>query len=214
MNEMAQEHRDIFAKNLRALLTDRGKDQGYIVERLGVTSSTVSDWASAKKYPRVDKMQAIANLFCVPISRLRDEVADFDPSRYGLLPITTKRVPIIGTIAAGVPIFAEQEFESYALVGSEVQCDFALRVKGDSMTDANILDGYIVFIRQQPTVNDGEIAAVIIDDEATLKRVYQTKDHVTLVAANPQYAPIVITEVDAKSVSILGKAVAFQGDIK
>jgi repressor LexA len=125
-----------------------------------------------------------------------------------LLPIRKKRVPFLGEIAAGVPIFAEEEHDLYVTTEEDIPCDFALRIKGDSMTGANIRDGDIVFIRSQSDVLDGQIAAVSVDDEATLKRVYHAREGVTLVAENPKYAPMTFREEDALNVRILGLAVA------
>ena len=134
----------------------------------------------------------------------------------GALPITTQRVPMLGTIRAGEPTFADSDFDSYVEVGAGVRCDFALRVAGDSMINARILDGDIVFVRQQDTVNDGEIAAVLIDDEATLKRVrFLPGDLLMLQPENPKYSPIVIGgDGETRTVRILGKAVAFQSDVR
>ena len=125
-----------------------------------------------------------------------------------ILPIRKKRIPFLGEIAAGVPIFADELRDVYVTAEVDVHCDFALRVKGDSMTGAGISDGDIVFIRSQPDVLDGQIGAVSIDDEATLKRVYHTRDGITLVAENPKYAPMAFREEDAMNVRILGFAVA------
>ena len=98
------------------------------------------------------------------------------------------------------------------LVDAPIPCDFALRCKGDSMIDARILDGDLVFIRRQDVVDDGSIAAVLIDDEATLKRVYHLTDgRVELRAANARYAPIILGgENDTRVFRVIGKAVGFQ----
>ena len=133
-----------------------------------------------------------------------------------ILPITTMRVPLLGTIACGEPIYADEDRESYVTVGTDIHCDFALRCKGDSMINARIHDGDIVFIRKQDTVSDGEIAAVILDDEATLKRFRRLPGGMSMLEAeNPAYPPVFIGgESETRSVRILGKAVAFQGDVR
>lgn len=117
------------------------------------------------------------------------------------------------TIAAGQPIFAEEHFESYVEAGANIRADFCLRVKGDSMINARICDEDIVFIRKQPDVNDGEIAAVLIDNEATLKRVYKKKGEIILVAENPAYKPLVYKGEELNEIRILGKAIAFQSNV-
>ena len=132
----------------------------------------------------------------------------------GLAPAGRKKLPLIGTIAAGQPIFCEEQVEVAACDG-DASADFALRVQGDSMIGARIHDGDIVFIRRQDDVDDGRIAAVAIDGSATLKRVYRLADgRIELRAANARYAPIIIGgEGETRNVRILGKAVAFQGRI-
>ena len=130
-----------------------------------------------------------------------------------VFPIQTKKVPLLGTIAAGVPIYADENFDGYRECTEDVDADFCLKIQGDSMIGARINDGDIVFIKKQPDVDNGEIAAVLIDDEATLKRVYKKKDALILQAENPKYAPIVCTAESYVECRIMGKAVAFQSDI-
>ena len=127
-----------------------------------------------------------------------------------LLPVLTRRVPLLGTIAAGAPITAEQEL-AVADCEAGIHCDFALRVKGDSMTGARIHDGDVVFIRRQDDVADGQIAAVVIDDEATLKRVYHVKNGLQLLSENPKYPPMMFTLNECGAIRILGLAVGFTG---
>ena len=133
-----------------------------------------------------------------------------------VVPIQTYKVPLLGSIACGKPIIANEEFELYVECGATVKADFALKCKGDSMINARIHDGDIVFIREQSAVNNGEIAAVIVGDEATLKRVYYSPESNSLVlhAENPSYEPIVYIGEELENVKILGKAIAFQSDIK
>jgi len=130
-----------------------------------------------------------------------------------VFPIVTKKVPLLGTIAAGVPIYADENFDGYRECTEDIDADFCLKIQGDSMIGARINDGDIVFIKKQPDVDNGEIAAVLIEDEATLKRVYKEKDSLILQAENPKYAPIVYTAESHVECRIMGKAVAFQSDI-
>lgn len=138
-----------------------------------------------------------------------------DLSQYGIMPVTTQRIPLLGDIACGEPIYADEDRASYVEVGTEIKADFCLRAKGDSMVNARILDGDIVFIRQQEIVADGEIAAVLIEDEATLKRVYYDRENgiLQLVAENPTFKPLVYTGEQLNHIRILGKAIAFQSDV-
>ena len=121
---------------------------------------------------------------------------------------TSKAIPLVGTIAAGTPILAQDNIERHFYLDSSIKADFALRIKGDSMINVGINEGDIVFIRQQPDIENGEIGAVQIQDiecEATLKRVYKDNNSITLVSENPKYPPRILT---SGNVRVLGKLVA------
>lgn len=125
----------------------------------------------------------------------------------------TKKLPLVGGIACGTPILAEQNIEDEIDVPSHIHADFILRCNGDSMINARINDGDYVCIRIQPDVDDGQIAAVLIDDSATLKRVYHRKNGITLMAENPKYSPMVFIGEECEDIRIMGKAVAFISEI-
>ena len=127
-----------------------------------------------------------------------------------------KRVPLIGTIACGQPILAVSDATETVSLPEHIDADFSLRCKGDSMINARIFDGDIVYIKEQPVVDNGEIAAVIIEDEATLKRVYYTpgSDRITLRACNPMYPDMEYSGETLNHIKILGKAVAFTGIVR
>ena len=131
-------------------------------------------------------------------------------------PIGTKRFPVLSSVACGEPILMQDEKELYIDASEEIKADYVLIAKGDSMTGARIHDGDVVFIREQPTVENGEIAVVAIDDEATLKRVfwYASKSVLVLRAENPDYADMEFSGDTLGDVRILGKAVAFQSEVK
>ena len=124
-------------------------------------------------------------------------------------PPKTRKVPLIGEIACGEPILAEQNIEDYLDVPEEVHCDFLLRCKGYSMVDAGIQSGDVDFVRIQETVENGEIAAVRIGDEATLKRVYWDGDTLMLMPANNAYAPKSFRGEEINDVHIEGKAIGY-----
>mgnify|MGYP002796745444 CR=1 FL=1 len=132
-----------------------------------------------------------------------------------IFPIETKKFPLLGEIACGEPIFAEEDRESYVETGTNIKADFCLKCKGDSMINARIHDGDIVFIRKQSVVENGEIAAVIVDNEATLKRIYYypEKAKLCLNAENPKYSPLVYVGDELNNIRILGKAIAFQSNV-
>jgi len=127
--------------------------------------------------------------------------------------VRVRRVPILGSVAAGDPILALEEHHDYIEVDGNIRVDFCLRVRGDSMIDARICDGDLVFVRQQPTVENGDIAVVLIDDEVTLKRFYRTDGGVILKPENSKYQPMYYTDEDFKNIQILGKAVLFQSKL-
>lgn len=122
----------------------------------------------------------------------------------------TKKVPLLGEIAAGEPILAFEDCRTYVEIDEYCNVDFCLKIKGDSMIDARINDGDIVFVRQQPVVENGEIAVVLLDNEATLKRFYKNDNGVILKPENKIYQPRFYTEKDFKDIRVLGKAVFFQ----
>ena len=127
---------------------------------------------------------------------------------------STYEVPLIGTIACGNPILAVEEADETVEVPDFIHADFALRCKGDSMINARIFDGDVVYIRKQPQVENGQIAAVLVDDEATLKKVTLFPDKLVLEPANPMYDPLVFRGEEMNQVEILGKAVGFTSMIE
>lgn len=211
---IAQEQKLIFAGNLKYHMNRLGITQDDIVRSLGYSSSTVSDWCNAKKYPRIKRMQELADYLKVSISELRDPPSSWKntitivPPGFEPLPRTV-RIPLIGSIACGEPITAEENVEDYVDAPAEGRPDFALHCKGDSMIDAGIEDGDIVYIRKVPEVRNGEIAAVRIGDEATLKYVYWDDGALTLVPANKRMPPRTYTGEALEDVHIEGKAVGF-----
>ena len=204
-----QNAREVFQQNLKYYMNARGIDQAYIVNKLGLTASTISDWVNGKKYPRVDAMQRLADLLGVTIADLTDDQNARTPLPAGLSPVRVRRIPIIGHVAAGVPIMAEREYEEYEDDTYGIACDYVLRVEGDSM-EPRILDGDVVYVRQQPDVDDGQIAVVGVDDSVTLKVVYHMPGGLQLVSLNPKYKPMIYTRDNTDYLAIIGKAVAFK----
>lgn len=125
------------------------------------------------------------------------------------------KLPMLGKVACGEPIFADEDRESYIMVGTDIGADFCLQCQGDSMINARIHDGDIVFVKKTDIVENGEIAVVIIDDEATLKRFfyYREQNLVILKPENPKYQDIILTGEQLNQVKVLGRAVAFQSDV-
>ncbi len=133
-----------------------------------------------------------------------------------IFPIETVKVPLLGEISCGEPVFASEDRQSYVAAGVNVKADFCLKAKGDSMINARIYDGDIVFIEKCDVVENGTVAAVIIGDDALLKRVFFYPEHgkLLLVAENTKYPPLVYMGDELNEVKILGRAIAFQSDVR
>ena len=162
-----------------------------------------------------EKVESLANALGSTPSELMGWDEDLTGGVTNFAAMGIKRLPVLGDIACGMPIYAEEKRESFVSVSDKLDADFCLKAHGDSMIGARIYDGDIVFIRSQSSVDNGEIAAVIINDEATLKRVYYYPDEGKLILTpeNPRYAPIVYLGMELEGIKILGKAVAFQSAV-
>ena len=178
--------------------------QQHIADYVGVSKSAVSRWESGDiSNMGIDKLSNLSEILEVsPLDIINDVPLSREiiPSKHN-----TKPIPLIGTIAAGVPIEAIENFEDYFNLDSKIKADYALRIKGDSMINVNIQNGDIVFIKKQSCIENGKIGAILVDGEATLKRFYRMDGHLVLQAENPNFKPIIIENGE---VMILGKMVA------
>ena len=180
----------------------RGLPQSKIMsfaQALGTTPSWLMGWSDETAEGEINYSN-ISNILPLPYNENRT-------------------VPLLGEIACGKPILAEENIEKYVNLPEHVAADFCLRCRGNSMINARIFDGDIVSIKKQPLVENGEIAAVVIDEtadiaEATLKRVYLGTNHILLTAENPEFAPLSFTGEEMNNVRIIGKAVAFLSTVK
>lgn len=137
------------------------------------------------------------------------------PTADNIIPMPKMRkIPLLGTIACGEPILAAENIDGEVDIPEHVHADFALRCKGDSMINARIFDGDIVYIRQQRQVDNGQIAAVRIGDEATLKRVYYYPGRLELRPENPTFPVQQYEGVELEDVEIIGLAVAFTSAVR
>lgn len=170
----------------------------------------ISKWETGFQTPQADTLRIIAKVLGVSLDYLLTGTKQIvnESSEDNSIPV--KKIRMLGSIACGTPIFCNEEYEYILATGDNARADFCLTARGDSMINARIADGDIVFIKQQSTVENGEIAAVVIDDEATLKRVYKTTDGLMLVAENPAYQPMYFSEEELTNAYILGKAIGFQ----
>jgi len=185
--------------------------QQELAEKVGFkTASAVNKIELGLRDINQSKIMAFSIALGVTPGELLGDLEDAHSIPEGFIPLPkTKSVPLLGTIACGEPILANENIEMYVKVDESIAADFALRCKGDSMINARIFDGDIVYIRQQPDVDDGEIAAVLIGDEATLKKVHKYPSKIVLSACNPMYDDYVYTNEQLNEIRILGKAVAF-----
>ena len=157
-----------------------------------------------------DKVELIAKALRVQPEWIMGWDVSSSPIPPGFIPLPkTYKVPLVGRIACGTPITAEENLEGYVDVPVDRQVDFALLCEGDSMVDAGIKNGDAVYIRKQPTVENGQIAAVRINGEATLKRVYINGNTMVLQPANASYPPFTYSLSDLEDVAIEGLAVGF-----
>ena len=189
--------------------------QGEVAKACGVSITTVHKWEHGViDSMRADKIQKLATVLNTTIDYILDGVESY-PSFKNIEALPeTKIVPIIGDIACGEPILAEENLNGYAELDGRIHADFALRCVGDSMINAHIFNGDLVFIRQQPDVDNGQIAAVVIDDEATLKRVYKYPGRIELRPENPLFPVLQFEGEKLAELHILGRAVAFLGAVK
>lgn len=200
---------------IHTLRKERGLTLEDIGRAAGVAKSTVRKWESGSITSiRTDKVQKVAAALDTTLDYLLNGVED-DTYYKNMEPLPqTRPVPVIGRIACGTPIFAEENVEDYAELDVRVRADFALRCKGDSMVNAHIFDGDLVFIRKQPDVENGEIAAVVIDGEATLKRVYKYPNRLELRPENPLFPVMQYEDAELETIRIIGKAVSFLGQVR
>ena len=200
-----------FGQNLRKIREEQGLSMAELAKRVGTSRQTVHRYESGviSNIP-TDRVELLATALSTSPSRLYGWEEEGEVLAGGM-----HAVPLLGDIACGEPITAEQKHGAYVMANPEIKPDFCLRAKGDSMKDARIHDGDIVFVRSQEMVEEGEMAAVIIDDEATLKRVYydRRENRVVLMPANPLYPPMIYTGDQLENIRIIGRAVAFQSSL-
>lgn len=195
--------------------------QDELALRINTTKQTIHKYENGiiTNIPS-SKIEAIANILNTTPDYLmgwsdEENNNSFDVfSIKGVLPLPkTSKKPRLGVIACGEPILAEENIEDYDDVPDDIKCDFTLLCEGDSMVNARIFDGDIVYIREQPQVENGEIAACLVEGDfetkATLKRFYKYDDKIILQAENPAYPPFVYVNEEMNRVRVIGKAVGF-----
>lgn len=194
-------------ENIRAARERLNMTQDELAKKLGYKSrSSINKIESGENDIPQSKVIDFAKALDVTVMDLLGPTAA-DAVPPGFLPLPeTERLPLVGQVACGTPILAEQNITEYVDVPKVAHANFVLKCKGDSMAP-RIQDGDLVYVRKQPMVENGELAAVRIDEEATLKRVYLAPGQMILQAENPAYAPMVYTGSQLEDVAIEGKIV-------
>ena len=205
------------AENIKRIRLEHGLSQAELGKIAGVSDKAVSTWELGIKVPRMGAVEKMANYFGIAKSVIVDDVQP-TPTKQPTIPPGFEPmpamdvVPLVGRIACGIPIMAEENIEQMVCVPSRWHSTFTLTCKGDSM-EPRIHDGDLVAIRSQPEVENGEIAAVRIGEEATLKHVYLHENFIELRPENPAFGSIILNREDMNTVVIEGKAVGLCRDI-
>ena len=203
------------SKKIHLLRKENGLTQSQFAKIAGATDKAVSAWEKGKRSPKLQYTRPICDYFGIDLNTFVDESNDvYKPTLPNdATPLDVQsfhRIPILGRIAAGLPLYAEQNIEGYTLTdlngGAEY---FALRVKGDSMNAARIQEGDVLIVRRQEEVENGEVAIVVVgDDDATVKRFYSAGNTVTLMpqSTNPQHQAQMY-DLRKTKIKVLGKVV-------
>ena len=205
----------IVSERLKRAMKLRNRKQIDLVRMTGIGKASICTYLSGKYEPKQANTYKLAEALNVNPAWLMGQDVPMELTASSALPhpdlltVRKKRVRMLGSIAAGEPIYADEDRDTYVAVDSDLECDFALRISGDSMSP-RLLDGDTVFFREQDDVNDGQIAAVIIDGNATLKHVYHLPNGIQLVSDNPKYPPMIFDAQNSDSARIIGLAVGYQ----
>lgn len=199
------------SNNLSYYMEQNNVNNKELASILNVSESTVGKWILKKSTPRMGVIEKIANYFNIEKSDLiEDKLTNTNLSQIPGIKVIKKfvNVPILGEIACGEPIFCQENYNGFFQIDEDLdRPDFCLTANGDSMIDVGINDGDLVFMRETPVVENGKIAAVLIDDTVTLKRFYKNNSEVILQPENKSYSPIIIREGDGQNIRILGEMI-------
>lgn len=192
-----------------------GMTQEELAEILGYSGKwTISKIENGSSdIPRQKVVEFAKALKTTPVFLMGFTEDALDYSSYGLTRVEKHEIPLLGRIACGKPIFADENIETY-IDPKDVEADFALRCEGDSMIDMGIEDGNIAFIRKQETLNNGDVGVIAVDDEVTLKRFVRYPDRIELHPANQKYMALIILANEHKEVRIIGKLVGFYHQVE
>ncbi|WP_243343880.1 LexA family transcriptional regulator [Anaerococcus sp. AGMB09787] len=202
-------NKKILSKNLKRELKNRNLTPTEFARIMKYPETTVFNWIHGKSYPRIDKIQEMADFFDIYKSDLTEDKNDLS-NIPGVIPVKAiKKIPILGSIVCGYPVWSAENYQGYYPSDPDIfAADFCLYADGDSMIDANIHDGDLVFFKKTPDVENGTIVAALIDGDATLKKFTKTNEAIILSPCNDTYQPIIINKDDGKEVRILGEMIA------
>ena len=205
-----------FKEKIKSRRLELGLTLDDVAKIVGVSNATISRWESGViENQRRDKLVLLAKALQLSPTELIDAPEDAGALPDNILPTPEmRRIPLLGNIACGEPILAEENLDGEVDIPKNIRADFALRCKGDSMINARIFDGDLVYIHQQEDVDNGQIAAVLIAEEATLKRVYKYPNRLELRPENPTFPVFQYEGEQLAEVRILGKAVAFTSSVR
>ena len=208
-------------ERIRELRLSRGMSQYELAKKVGYEGrSAISKVENGGRDISQSMIQKYADALGVTPTYLlygdEHDTQDREAHYPGVYHPVMRRVPLLGKVACGKPIYSPNYDDGFALINSDVIADFALEAKGDSMSGANICEGDVVFFAEAEQVDNGQIAAVFVDNEVTLKRVYYypEQNKLMLAAENPKYPPMVYTNEELNDIRIIGRAVAYQHIIK
>ncbi len=201
-----------FKSRLAHAMAEKNIKAAELSRRTGISKPRLSQYKSGVYVPKADAICAMARALGVSEAYLlgTSDIPEIHTNgKYKVL-------PIVGQIACGHPVFANEEDGGAVYTDADTDADFCLIAKGDSMKDARIQSGDTVFIKKAEFVNNGEIAAIIINDEATLKRVYYYPESakLMLISENSNYEPMVFSGTELEKIRIIGKAVAFKSNLR
>ncbi len=202
-------------QRLKELRLKAEKTMAQVARELNISYTTYVGYEKGERQPNSEILITIAKYYGCTVDYIIGKDDTYFSPISNIIPLPkTKKVPLLGTIACGEPILADENIELFINAPEDMGATFALRCKGDSMINARIFDGDIVYIREQPDVENGEIAAVLIGDEATLKKVYKYPGRLELRAENPTMRPMEYEGAELSQIRILGKAIYFTSKVR
>lgn len=196
-------NKEIMSQNIQRLMEKHGKDRNDICRDLGFKYTTFTDWVNGNTYPRIDKIELMANYFNVSKSELVESHTNDSQ-------VKSVVIPVLGRVAAGIPLTAAEYIIDTEEISQAMANDgeyFGLQVKGDSM-EPKISNGDVVIVRKQSDADDGDLVIALVNgDDAVVKRLKKYKDGIALISTNPAYEPMYFSndEIESKPIEIIGK---------